>query len=113
MATEEFFNGLPAASRASASAYPLFFPHSASPSPKASTGGSAIVRRMVRRDVSSLEFALLDESPEACCAFLTGESPVPVSAGAPGSRSQGEVEILRPRAGRRKRTSSGEKVRGP
>jgi len=68
---------------------------------------------MVRRDVSSLEFGVLDESREACCAFPTGESPVPVSAGAPGSRSQGEGEIPRPRAGRRKPTSCGEQVRGP
>ncbi len=67
---------------------------------------------MVRRDASSFEFEL-NESVEACCAFPTGASPVPVSAGAPGSRSQGVGEISRPRAGCQKPTSSGEQVRGP
>jgi len=68
---------------------------------------------MVRRDVSDLRSVRLDWISEACCAFPAGESPAPVGAGAPGSRSQGGGEIPRPRAGRRKPTVSGEQVRGP
>ncbi len=68
---------------------------------------------MVRRDVSDFRAGLPERGSEACCAFPAGESPVPVGAGAPGSRSQGEGEIPRPRAGCRKPTSSGEQARGP
>jgi len=68
---------------------------------------------MVRREVSELRPARLVWILEACCAFPAGESPAPVGAGAPGSRSQGGGEISRPRAGRRKPTASGEQVRGP
>ena len=68
---------------------------------------------MVRREV--FESRSVDPSvfSGTGCASPTGASPVPVSAGAPGSRFQGEGEILRPRAGRRKPTVCGEPVRGP
>ncbi len=68
---------------------------------------------MVRRDVSAFVEGILFGGAEACCAFPAGESPAPVGAGAPGSRSQGAGEIPRPRAGRRKPTASGEQARGP
>ena len=54
----------------------------------------------------------------ARCASPTGESPVPVGVGAPGSRSQAVEGDFRARAGRRKPVSrrkpcSGEQARGP
>jgi len=68
---------------------------------------------MVRRDVSEFRVGFPVWGSEACCAFPAGESPVPVGAGAPGSRSRGEGEIPRPQAGCRKPTSGGEQARGP
>jgi len=67
----------------------------------------------VRRDVSDFRSGFPDGISESCCAFPAGGSPVPVSAGAPGSRSQVGGEILRARAGCRKPTVGGEQVRGP
>ena len=54
----------------------------------------------------------------ACCACPTGESPVPVGVGAPGSRSQVVEGDLRARAGRqepvkRRESCIGEQARGP
>ena len=69
--------------------------------------------RMVRRDVSEFRVGFPVWGSEACCAFPAGGNPVPVGAGAPGSRSRGEGEIPRPQAGCRKPTSGGEQARGP
>jgi hypothetical protein len=57
-------------------------------------------------------------SAAACCACPTGESPVPVGVGAPGSRPQAAEGDLGARAGRRKPVKrrepySGEQARGP
>jgi len=57
-------------------------------------------------------------STVACCATPTGESPVPVSVGAPGSRPQVLEGDLCARAGRqepvrRRKPRSGEQARGP
>ena len=54
----------------------------------------------------------------ACCASPTGESPVPVGVGAPGSRPQVVEGDLCARAGRqesvrRRKPRSGEQARGP
>jgi hypothetical protein len=54
----------------------------------------------------------------ACCACPTGESPVPVGVGAPGSRPQVVEGDLHARAGRqkpvrRRKPRSGEQARGP
>jgi hypothetical protein len=54
----------------------------------------------------------------ACCASPTGESPVPVGVGAPGSRLQAAEGDLGARAGcqkpvRRRKPRSGEQARGP
>ncbi len=54
----------------------------------------------------------------ACCATPTGESPVPVGVGAPGSRPQVEEGDFHARAGRqkpvkRREPHSGEQARGP
>ncbi len=68
---------------------------------------------VVRRDVPDFRAGFPVWGSGSCCAFPAGESPVPVGAGAPGSRSQGEGEIPRPRAGCRKPTSSGKQARGP
>ena len=59
-----------------------------------------------------------DERPTRSCTTPAGESPVPVSAGAPGSRSQARGEIPVSRAGRQEPTRrqeprSGEQARGP
>ncbi len=48
----------------------------------------------------------------SCCAFPAGESPVPVSVGAPGSRSPEPGEILEAEA-RRREPSDGRQGRGP
>src|SRR6188768_720421 len=69
---------------------------------------------MVRRDAK-------EGSPEpevARCASSEGNKPFPVSAGAPGSRSQGRGEIPVSRAGRqkpdpRRQPRGGEQARGP
>src|SRR5438105_3659752 len=57
-------------------------------------------------------------SAAACCASPTGESPVPVGVGAPGSRPQAVEGDLCVRAGcqkpvRRRKPRSGEQARGP
>ena len=57
-------------------------------------------------------------SAAACCASPTGESPVPVGVGAPGSRPQACEGDLGARAGcqkpvRRRESRSGEQARGP
>jgi hypothetical protein len=50
---------------------------------------------------------------ESCCASLAGESPVPVSIGAPGSRSPEPGEILEAEARRREPVNNGRQGRGP
>jgi len=73
---------------------------------------------MVRREVK------IDPTPQgegtsfACCACPAGESPAPVSVGAPGSRPQAERGDLAVRAGCQKpgdqrRLAHGEQARGP
>jgi len=80
--------------------------------------GSPYHASMVRRDVKE------GPKPEgagitlACCATPTGESPVPVGVGAPGSRPQVLEGDLCARAGRqkpvrRREPRSGEQARGP
>jgi len=80
--------------------------------------GCLTVVRMVRRDAEE------ELDPEgggltlACCATPTGESPVPVGVGAPGSRPQVVEGDFRARAGRQKPVKrrepfSGEQARGP
>jgi len=64
-------------------------------------------RRMVRRDDDD---GMLP--PPSCCACLAGESPAPVSVGAPGSRSPESRETSSAEA-RRRKPSSGEPGRGP
>ena len=73
---------------------------------------------MVRRDANEKETSQEEDLSVASCASPTGESPVPVSAEAPGSRSQAPGEIPVSRAGRqepvsRREPCSGEQVRGP
>ena len=63
---------------------------------------------MVRRE----DNAGSQDLTESCCASLTGESPVPVSVGAPGSRSPEPGEILEAEA-RRQEPSDGRQGRGP
>ena len=72
---------------------------------------------MVRRERDARSSAA-DERASSSCASPAGESPVPVSAEAPGSRSQARGEIPVSRAGRRKPCDGnvplgGEQVRGP
>jgi hypothetical protein len=67
---------------------------------------------MVRRDEDGREAAQAAERPASCCASPTGESPAPVGAGTPGSRSQASGESPTSRAGRRK-PPRGEQARGP
>jgi RNA-directed DNA polymerase len=52
-----------------------------------------IVAAMVRRDSKSQLVMPFMSEEEDCCAEPTGESPVPVSVGAPGSRPPGTGEI--------------------
>ena len=73
---------------------------------------------MVRRDANEKETSHEEEGSGACCASLVGESPIPVSAEAPGSRSQVSKRDLRARAGCQKpdwqrKLYDGEQVRGP
>lgn len=73
---------------------------------------------MVRRDAIEGGTSSEGEPWIASCALLTGESPVPVSAEAPDSRSQARGEIPVSRAGRRKPVRrqwpcSGKQARGP
>ncbi len=73
---------------------------------------------MVRRDAKEELKPEGGGSPLACCATPTGESPVPVGVGAPGSRPQVLEGDLCARAGRqkpvrRRKPRSGEQARGP
>jgi hypothetical protein len=49
---------------------------------------------MVRRDGTGRRAVYAAMRPGPCCKSLAGESPVPVSAGAPGSRAQQRGEIF-------------------
>ena len=73
---------------------------------------------MVRRDAEAKLNPEGGGPTLACCATPTGESPVPVSVGAPGSRPQVVEGDLCARAGRqkpvrRREPRSGEQARGP
>src|SRR2546422_1796803 len=73
---------------------------------------------MVRREAEGNPGPSGSGGPEARCVSPAGESPAPVSTGAPGSRSQVSEGDLRARAGRRKpvrrrEPRSGEQARGP
>ena len=75
-------------------------------------------RRMVRRDVEQGVIPEGGGPSLTCCATPTGESPVPVGVGAPGSRPQVVEGDLCARAGRqkpvrRRELRSGEQARGP
>src|SRR5580698_4305716 len=67
---------------------------------------------MVRRDVTEGEISHEVERSVARCTSPTGGSPVPVSAEAPGSRSQARGEIPVSQAGRREPLRR-EQQRGP
>ena len=75
--------------------------------------------RMVRRDDAGNPASLSEEGTRTSrCEDPAGESPVPVSAGAPGSRPQVRAERLGARAGRQKRDGrrsprDAEQTRGP
>ena len=76
------------------------------------------IAAMVRRDVRAKLIPEGGEVSLTCCATPTGESPVPVGVGAPGSRSQVQEGDLRAQAGRqkpvrRRESRSGEQARGP
>src|SRR5215213_914833 len=73
---------------------------------------------MVRRDATESTTSIEVAFDVACCALLAGDSPVPVSAEAPGSRSQARGEICASQAGcrkpvKRQKPFSGEQARGP
>src|SRR5262249_4621809 len=73
---------------------------------------------MSRRESSGSASARAAAPPDGCCASPAGASPVPVSAGAPGSRPQFSGEIPGTTAGRqepdrRREPRSGEQQRGP
>src|SRR5438132_12700831 len=74
---------------------------------------------MVRRDDAGLLDSVNEPGIRASrCEDPAGESPAPVSAGAPGSRSQVRVETLEARAGRQKHVRrreprNVEQARGP
>src|SRR5690606_2678494 len=73
---------------------------------------------MVRRDGEAKRPSSEGRGASPGCTSPAGESPVPVSAGAPGSRSQATGETSSSRAGRRKpvrrqKPFSGEQARGP
>lgn len=75
-------------------------------------------RAMVRRDVEEGLIPAGGGPTLACCATPTGESPVPVGVGAPGSRPQAAEGDFHARAGRQKPVRrqlprSGEQARGP
>ena len=67
---------------------------------------------MVRREAAAAGPPSGGSSGAACCGRPAGASPVPVSAGAPGSRPQTRGEILVVRAGRREPLRR-EQERGP
>jgi hypothetical protein len=73
---------------------------------------------MVRRDAEEELPPAGNGTTSACCATPTGESPVPVGAGAPGSRPQVRGGDPCARAGRqkparRRKPCNGEQARGP
>ena len=73
---------------------------------------------MVRRDAKEEPTSGEGGTTVACCATPTGESPVPVGVGAPGSRPQVVEGDLHARAGRqkparRRKPCNGEQARGP
>ena len=73
---------------------------------------------MVRHDAKARLNPQGGGSAAACCACPTGESPVPVGVGAPGSRPQvleGDLcaRAGRPKPARRREPFSGEQARGP
>ena len=70
----------------------------------------ATTSRAVRRDEADL--SPLGNGSSSRCTSPTGESPVPVSAGAPGSRSAVRVEIPAAEAGRQEPLRR-EQQRGP
>jgi RNA-directed DNA polymerase len=67
---------------------------------------------MVRREEAGRSSGVPDERPASSCAFPAGESPVPVSAEAPGSRPQARGEISVSQAGCREPLRR-EQRRGP
>ncbi len=74
--------------------------------------------RMVRHEAKARLNPPGVSGAAACCASPTGESPVPVGVGAPGSRPQAVEGDLCARAGRRKpakrrKPCNGEQARGP
>jgi hypothetical protein len=73
---------------------------------------------MVRHEAKARLNPKGEGSAAACCASPTGESPVPVGVGAPGSRPQAVEGDLHARAGcqkpvKRREPFSGEQARGP
>ncbi len=73
---------------------------------------------MVRREAIDVSPPPGGGASAARCAFPVGESPIPVSVGAPGSRSQVQGRDLRARAGRQepvrwRKPRSGEQALGP
>ena len=73
---------------------------------------------MSRREEVTRSPGKPDDRVATCCASSAGESPVPVSVGAPGSRPQSAGEIPKATAGHRKpvtrrEPNSGERERGP
>ena len=73
---------------------------------------------MVRREADRRRLAVAGRRLSACCASPAGESPAPVSIGAPDSRPQVSEGDLHARAGcqkpvRRRESCSGEQARGP
>jgi hypothetical protein len=78
----------------------------------------ATIPVMVRRDATERQTPKGESLEVARCAFPAGASPVPVSAGAPGSRPQASLERVATQAGcqksaRRREPRSGEQARGP
>jgi hypothetical protein len=73
---------------------------------------SAYAPAVVRRDEAERGSAQAEPSAVSRCASPTGASPVPVGAGAPGSRSQVRGEIHVARAGRQEPLRR-EQERGP
>ena len=67
---------------------------------------------MVRREAKANPTTSVARKADVCCAGPAGESPVPESAGAPGSRPQAGGEIRRVQAGRQEPLRR-EQDRGP
>src|SRR5687768_14823729 len=68
---------------------------------------------MVRRDDDGERARAAGTKPTSRCDDPAGESPVPVSGDAPGSRPPAQGEIPVSEAGRRKPVQYGEQARGP